>query len=149
MPESICSRLEPACTRVLPWYSLGRDQQENQADAMSMLSYPWPTGSQSSAGLRHLLLGLVIGLSLGLSSTSLLSLYRSRKRVEEDSELPDLSQRPIEVRTDEVVKGVSGLIGNTLFLKLDDSNGNQGTHLLFVSTHSVMLWGWKSSEKQR
>lgn len=82
---------------------------------MSILSYP----VQSSAGLRHLLLGLVIGLSLGLSSTSLLSLYRSRKKVEEDSELPDLSQRPIEVRTDEVVKGVYGLIGRVLFfLKL-------------------------------
>lgn len=60
------------------------------------------------ATARHLLYGIVIGLSLSLSSTSLALYYQSRKR---DRLAPQFDPRPIELRSDEIISGVTGLIG--------------------------------------
>ena len=58
--------------------------------------------------VRHLVYGALIGFSLSVTSTSL-ALYwqqRKRERIQERFE-----PRPIELRSDEVVDGVAGLIG--------------------------------------
>lgn len=60
---------------------------------------------------RQLLYGVLLGFSLSVTSTSL-ALYfqeRKRQRVQEQFE-----PRPIELRSDEVVDGVTGLIGRSL-----------------------------------
>ena len=56
------------------------------------------------------LLGLIVGITITAGSSSLIRYNRKRRRTGEHHH--DLSFRPIEVRTDEVVKGVSGLIGD-------------------------------------
>ena len=60
------------------------------------------------AAARHLLYGIIIGFSISLSSTSLALYYRSRKR---DRVAARFDPRPIELRSDEILSGVTGLIG--------------------------------------
>jgi hypothetical protein len=60
------------------------------------------------ATARHLLYGIILGFSLSLSSTSLALYYRSRKR---DRLVARFDPRPIELRSDEILSGVTGLIG--------------------------------------
>jgi len=55
---------------------------------------------------RHLLYGIIIGVSLSLSSTSLALFYRSRKR---DRVADQFDPRPIELRSDEILSGVNRL----------------------------------------
>lgn len=57
---------------------------------------------------RHVFYGLLLGFSLSITSTSI-ALYiqqRKQKRLESRFE-----PRPIELRSDEIVSGVTGLIG--------------------------------------
>ena len=73
--------------------------------ARSLLSWlQWP--SRTTA--RHVLIGVLIGFSFSLTSTSLAVYYQQRKR---ERQIGNFSARPIEVRSDEIVKGVAGLIG--------------------------------------
>lgn len=81
---------------------------------MGALNIPWTARSSDLPGRHLLFLGLVLGLSLGLSSSSLLNRYGSRKRNNKSQDLADLPPRPIEVRTDEIVSGISGIIGSSL-----------------------------------
>ena len=81
---------------------------------MGALDIPWTTRTSDLPGRHLLFLGLVLGLSLGLSSSSVLSRYGSRKKNNKSQDLADLPPRPIEVRTDEIVSGISGLIGSNL-----------------------------------
>ena len=62
----------------------------------------------SRAAVRWILYGALLGFGLSVVSTSLaLNLHeRRRKRIERQFE-----PRPIELRSDEVVDGVTGLIG--------------------------------------
>jgi len=64
----------------------------------------WPSRSTS----RHVLIGILLGFSFSLSSTSFALYYQKKKR---DREASHFSARPIELRSDEVVRGVTGLIG--------------------------------------
>ena len=57
---------------------------------------------------RHIFYGIVLGLSLSVTSTSLV-LYTQKRRRERLERIYD--KRPIELRSDEVVDGVTGLIG--------------------------------------
>jgi len=69
-----------------------------------------------------LLLGVFIGVSLSLSSSSL-ALYLRRKREEKYNQeyLGDHTQRPIELRSDEILRdGVAGLIGDFLLYNTED-----------------------------
>lgn len=63
------------------------------------------------SGISSLLVGLLAGISLSLTSSSLLKSYEERKRKAAEDRLLELPERPIEVRSDEIVSGVSGLIG--------------------------------------
>ncbi len=68
---------------------------------------PWVRLPRPSTA-RHILWGVLFGFSLSITSTSI-ALYfqrRKQKRIEERFE-----RRPIELRSDEVVSGVTGLIG--------------------------------------
>jgi len=71
----------------------------------SLLSWlQWP----SRTATRHVLIGVLIGVSFSLTSTSFAVYHQQRKR---ERQIADFSARPIELRSDEIVKGVVGLIG--------------------------------------
>lgn len=71
------------------------------------LLFPNSTPSQIRIS-RQLYVGLGIGFALSLSSTSLALYFADRRRRKAASKVPP---RPIEMRQDEVVDGVIGLIG--------------------------------------
>lgn len=62
----------------------------------------------NSLTVRHLVYGALIGFSLSVTSTSLALYWQQRKREREQDKF---EPRPIELRSDEVVDGVTGLIG--------------------------------------
>lgn len=64
----------------------------------------WP----SRFAAKHVLIGFLLGISLSLTTSSLAALHKSRKKEKQTRQLP---LRPIELRSDEVVNGVTGLIG--------------------------------------
>ncbi|GAA5859926.1 hypothetical protein JCM8547_004390 [Rhodosporidiobolus lusitaniae] len=93
------------------------------------LSLPLPSFLRPSrlGGQKSLLLGLTLGFSACLSFTGL-ALYaldawkRSlRKRAE---------KRAIEIRSDEVVEGVEGLIGNTPLVRINSLSDRLGVEIL-------------------
>lgn len=83
----------------------------------------WP--SQSTT--RHVLYGVLIGFSLSLTSTSLALYYQSRKRRRKTAKF---APRPIELRSDEVLSGVTGLIGNTPLVRINSLSDALGVEIL-------------------
>ena len=69
------------------------------------------TAHPKVTGLSSLLIGILAGISLSLTSSSLWKLFDERRRKAAEDRLLELPERPIEVRSDEIVDGVSGLIG--------------------------------------
>jgi cysteine synthase len=67
-------------------------------------------------GIGQVVFGLILGISASLTSSKVVELYSERKRRAAEAQLLDLPERPIEVRSDEIVDGVSGLIGAKKFL---------------------------------
>lgn len=57
---------------------------------------------------RDLTWGILIGIAVSLSSTSAASLFQNWRRKKAISRIPP---RPIELRSEEIVDGVIGLIG--------------------------------------
>lgn len=81
----------------------------------------------SRTALRWIFYGVLLGFSLSVTSTSL-ALYfqdRKRKRIEKQFE-----PRPIELRSDEVVNGVTGLIGNTPLMRINSLSDALGVEIL-------------------
>ena len=66
---------------------------------------------------RHILIGVLLGFSLSMTSTSFALLYYYPRR-RKDRLISNFTPRPIELRSDEVVKGVSGLIGMQIKVNL-------------------------------
>jgi cysteine synthase len=62
----------------------------------------------SPSNARHLFYGILIGFSLSFASTSVMSTYRKRRG---DDATPRAELRPIELRSGEILDGVTGLIG--------------------------------------
>lgn len=58
---------------------------------------------------RHIAYGILIGFTLSVTSTSISSYWRRRRRQDLSQEQFDF--RPIELRSDEILNGVTGLIG--------------------------------------
>ncbi|KAF8160706.1 tryptophan synthase beta subunit-like PLP-dependent enzyme [Crassisporium funariophilum] len=83
----------------------------------------WP--SRSTA--RHVLIGVLLGFSFSLTSTSLAFYYQQRKK---DRQAKHFSPRPIELRSDEVVRGVVGLIGNTPLIRINSLSDALGVEIL-------------------
>ena len=57
---------------------------------------------------RHIFYGIIIGFSLSLTSTSIALWYQERKQERLSKQF---EARPIELRSDEILNGVTGLIG--------------------------------------
>ena len=80
------------------------------------LTEKWSDASSRVHSLisRQLVYGVLLGFSLSVTSTSV-ALYfqeRKRQRIQERFE-----PRPIELRSDEIIDGVTGLIGEVLQLQ--------------------------------
>ena len=63
---------------------------------------------QNTANVRFLLSGILLGFSFSLTATSFVLYYREKRQREIVSRL---KPRPVELRSDEIVQGVTGLIG--------------------------------------
>ncbi|KAI0358633.1 PALP-domain-containing protein [Trametes cingulata] len=81
----------------------------------------------SKATQRYLLYGVLIGLAVSLTTTSVLDYFKQRKRKRVDI---DFEPRPIELRSDEVVDGVTGLIGNTPLVRIKSLSDALGVEVL-------------------
>ncbi|KAI0929846.1 hypothetical protein AcV5_006703 [Taiwanofungus camphoratus] len=76
---------------------------------------------------RHVFYGILIGVSLSLTSTSVALYYQERKRERLSRQF---EARPIELRSDEVIKGVTGLIGNTPLVRINSLSDALGVEIL-------------------
>lgn len=80
---------------------------------------------------RDLLIGLAVGIGLSLSSTQVALFFQSkradRRRLAAAKGLPP---RPIELRSDEISPGVSGLIGNTPLVRINSLSDALGVEIL-------------------
>ncbi|OCF58042.1 cysteine synthase A [Kwoniella mangroviensis CBS 10435] len=76
---------------------------------------------------RDLAWGLVIGVTLSLSSTSFALLFQDWRRKRAIARIPP---RPIEIRSDEIVNGVIGLIGNTPLIRINSLSDALGVEIL-------------------
>ncbi|KAG1844327.1 tryptophan synthase beta subunit-like PLP-dependent enzyme [Suillus subalutaceus] len=85
---------------------------------------PW----YSNAVVRYITFGVLIGFTLSVTSTSLSSYWRSRRRQSLSQEQHEF--RPIVLRSDEVVHGVTGLIGNTPLVRIDSLSDALGVEIL-------------------
>lgn len=79
------------------------------------------------ATARHVLYGIILGFSLSLTSTSLALYYQSRKR---ERIAAQFAARPIELRSDEILSGVTGLIGNTPLVRINSLSNALGVEIL-------------------
>lgn len=80
---------------------------------------------------RQLIYGLLLGLSLSLTSTSLAYLYQTRRRKRLEAQAPlEFDPRPIELRSDEIINGVTGLIGNTPLVRIESLSQRLGVEIL-------------------
>lgn len=84
---------------------------------MSNASPSWLQFSTPSTA-KHVAYGVIIGIMLSAAATTTVSLlpssYRERKR-QRRTEASSVPPRPIEIRTDEILNGVTGLIGTLAF----------------------------------
>jgi cysteine synthase A len=62
---------------------------------------------------RPLVLGIVLGISVSVSSSAVIQYFQRRRRriALSQSQIPALESRPIELRSDDVLDGIVGLIG--------------------------------------
>ncbi|KAH9171961.1 PALP-domain-containing protein [Lactarius sanguifluus] len=81
----------------------------------------------SPSTARHLFYGILIGFSLSIASTSVISAYRKRR---DHNAVETASPRPIELRSDEVLDGVTGLIGNTPLVRINSLSNALGVEIL-------------------
>ncbi|KAI0044201.1 PALP-domain-containing protein [Auriscalpium vulgare] len=81
----------------------------------------------SPSTARHLFYGVLIGFSLSFATTSVALAVRERRR-EKPSEA--LTLRPIELRSDEILDGVTGLIGNTPLVRINSLSDALGVEIL-------------------
>ncbi|KAG8956215.1 hypothetical protein FRC04_004291 [Tulasnella sp. 424] len=78
---------------------------------------------------KELLIGVAVGFSLCLSSTSLwLYLGRSRQKSRPPGDFDDST--PIEIAKDEVARGVPGLVGNTPLVRINSLSDALGVEIL-------------------
>ncbi|KAF8895734.1 tryptophan synthase beta subunit-like PLP-dependent enzyme, partial [Gymnopilus junonius] len=76
---------------------------------------------------RHVLIGILLGFSLSATITSLAAYFQQRKR---ERQVANFAPRPIELRSDEIVKGVVGLIGNTPLVRINSLSDALGVEIL-------------------
>lgn len=80
--------------------------------------------------IRHVVYGIVLGVSLSLATSSVVSTLRERKR-KRIEHVHRLESRPIQLRSDEVLhNGVLGLIGNTPLIRIASLSDALGVEIL-------------------
>ncbi|KAJ6538857.1 PALP-domain-containing protein [Mycena vulgaris] len=81
---------------------------------------------------RPLVLGIVLGVSLSISSSAVVQYFQRRRRriALSQSQTSELESRPIELRSDEVLNGVIGLIGNTPLVRISSLSDALGVEIL-------------------
>jgi cysteine synthase A len=86
---------------------------------------------------RDLVVGAALGLSLAISSASLAAYIQSRRqrRLREIEAEPEYPFRPIELRSDEIVQGVTGAIGNAVIAALSTRANRLFTECREYSAH--------------
>ncbi|KAJ6594493.1 tryptophan synthase beta subunit-like PLP-dependent enzyme [Mycena capillaripes] len=69
---------------------------------------------------RPLVLGIVLGISLSVSSSAVVQYFQQRRRriALSQSQISELESRPIELRSDDVLNGIVGVIGNTPLIRI-------------------------------
>ncbi|KAG7442961.1 PALP-domain-containing protein [Guyanagaster necrorhizus] len=77
--------------------------------------------------IRHVIYGIFLGFSLSLVSTSIALFFQRRKQ---ERIAAQFEPRPIELRSDEVLKGVTGLIGNTPLVRINSLSNALGIEIL-------------------
>ncbi|KAG2135823.1 tryptophan synthase beta subunit-like PLP-dependent enzyme [Suillus clintonianus] len=82
----------------------------------------------SNAAVRNITYGILIGFTLSITSKSISSYWRSRRRQSLSHE--PFESRPIELRSDEVLHGVTGLIGNTPLVRINSLSDVLGVEIL-------------------
>ncbi|KAF8913699.1 tryptophan synthase beta subunit-like PLP-dependent enzyme [Mucidula mucida] len=83
--------------------------------------------SPSRPTLRHILYGVFLGFSLSITSTSLAVIFERRKRERINARF---EARPIEIRSDDILSGVTGLIGNTPLVRINSLSDALGVEIL-------------------
>ncbi|TRM70272.1 tryptophan synthase beta subunit-like PLP-dependent enzyme [Schizophyllum amplum] len=78
---------------------------------------------------RHLLYGLVLGVSIPLATRSI-AMYHRRRRRERIAAQTEFETRPIELRSEEILSGVAGLIGNTPLIRINSLSDALGVEIL-------------------
>lgn len=76
---------------------------------------------------RDLMIGLLVGIGFSLSSTSLALLVQNRRRNRAVARIPP---RPIEIRSDEIVNGVVGLIGQAWHRSVRDGTATEAAQAI-------------------
>ncbi|KAI0663372.1 PALP-domain-containing protein [Cubamyces menziesii] len=76
---------------------------------------------------KYIFYGVLVGLALSLTTSSVLEYLQERKRKRADL---TFEPRPIELRSDEVVDGVTGLIGNTPLVRIKSLSDALGVEIL-------------------
>ncbi|KAJ3850943.1 tryptophan synthase beta subunit-like PLP-dependent enzyme [Lentinula lateritia] len=92
----------------------------------NILSFSYKPSSPSS--LRHLLCGIILGFSLSWTSTSLALFFRARRQRLATHD--HFEPRPIELRSDEALSGITGLIGNTPLIRINSLSDALGVEIL-------------------
>lgn len=99
------SRLSNRHKRPIRLYKLGTRKMAWVPTSYLQSLFSWPSRKFAT---RQLLLGILIGFSLSLTTTEYIRRTQRRKRKEQ---LEHFTRRPIELRSNEIVDGVAGLIG--------------------------------------
>ncbi|KAI1795520.1 PALP-domain-containing protein [Ganoderma leucocontextum] len=81
-----------------------------------------PTASST----RQLFYGALVGIALSLTTTSVNNYFQERKQ---KIATGAFEPRPIELRSDEVVDGVAGLIGNTPLVRINSLSNTLGVEV--------------------
>nr|KIR83946.1 cysteine synthase A [Cryptococcus tetragattii IND107] len=76
---------------------------------------------------RDVVWGIILGITLSLSSTSAALILQEWRRKRATQRIPP---RPIELRSDEIVPGVTGLIGNTPLIRINSLSDALGVEIL-------------------
>ncbi|KAI0645861.1 PALP-domain-containing protein [Trametes meyenii] len=84
-------------------------------------------GLPAKATNRYLFYGVLLGLAVSLTTTSVIDYLQQRKRRQAEF---IFESRPIELRSDEVVEGVVGLIGNTPLVRIKSLSDALGVEIL-------------------
>ncbi|GAA5842869.1 hypothetical protein JCM11251_005832 [Rhodosporidiobolus azoricus] len=93
----------------------------------SVIPLPWWLRPSRLGGKASLILGIALGASLSLSVTglTLYALDAWRRSIVKKAE-----KRSIEIRSDEVIGGVEGLIGNTPLIRINSLSDALGVEIL-------------------